>query len=158
MLKHFLQMTFMLVLLTAPLAAQEIRAGDLRISQTAARATAPTARTGAVYLSVTNTGTAPDRLVSASTAAAETVELHTTVRDGNVMRMQPLTGIDVPAGQTVTLAPGGLHVMLIGLKGPLNDGSSLALSLNFQRAGKVDVTVPVSRAVESGGHGHAPRH
>ncbi len=156
MLKHLLPLTLMLGLLANPLAAQEIRAGDLRISQTVARATAPMARTGAVYLTVSNAGTLPDRLISASTAAAETVELHTTVREGNVMRMQPVPGIDVPAGQTVTLSPGGLHVMLIGLRGPLKDGSSLALSLTFQRAGRVDVTVPVSRAVDGGSHGHPP--
>lgn len=158
MFKHLLPLTLVLGLLTTPLAAQEIRVGDLRITQTVARASPAMARSGAVYLTVTNTGTAPDRLVSASTVAAETVELHTTLRDGNIMRMQAVPGIDIPGGQTVTLSPGGLHVMLMGLKGPLNDGSTLTLSLTFQRAGKVEMSVPISRNVEggSGGHGHSP--
>ena len=87
--------------------------------------------------------------------AARVVELHTHVREGEVMRMRPVTDIPVPAGQTVELRPGGLHVMLIGLTGPLQQGSRVPLTLRFERAGEVQVELTVEAAGARGsGHGH----
>jgi hypothetical protein len=107
--------------------------------------------------------TAADRLVSAGTPVADTTELHTTVRDGDVMRMRPVAGIDLPAGRPVALSPGGLHVMLLGLRAPLKEGETIPLTLTFERAGTIEVRVPVARAGatggmgNTGGHPHAPQ-
>ncbi len=86
---------------------------------------------------------APDRLLSVSADVAATVELHTMTMDGDVMRMRQVSAIDVPAGKTVELKPGGLHIMLIGLKAPLVNGSSFPLKLRFEKSGEVIVDMKV---------------
>mgnify|MGYP003336813699 CR=1 FL=1 len=109
------------------------------------RATAPTAPSGGGFLKITNTGTAPDRLVSASspTAAAE-VQIHEMKMEGSVMRMRELeNGLEIPPGATVTLAPGGLHLMLIGLVEPLKTDTKVPLTLVFEKAGSIDVELAV---------------
>lgn len=119
-----------------------------------ARATASTARTGAAYMTLVNRGTETDRLVGASTPNADKVELHMVEREGDVMRMRQVAAIDLPAGQRVALAPGGYHVMLLGLKGPLKQGETVPLTLTFARAGAVEVQVPIGAAGASGTHEH----
>lgn len=99
--------------------------------------------TAAVYLTLHNSGAEDDRLVGASTDAAETVELHQSSMEGGVMRMEPVDGIDVPAGETVRLEPGGLHLMLIGLTRDLAAGDHLTITLQFERAGEIEVDVEV---------------
>ncbi|MDP1646760.1 MAG: copper chaperone PCu(A)C [Rubrivivax sp.] len=84
-----------------------------------------------------------DRLLSASAPVSKTVELHTMQMDGNVMRMRQVEAIDIPAGQTVELKPGGLHVMFIGLTQTLNNGATFPLTLRFEKAGEVKVEVKV---------------
>jgi copper(I)-binding protein len=108
-------------------------------------------------------GAQADRLLSGATPAAERVELHTMSMEGNVMRMREVPGIDVPSGQTVALAPGGLHVMFMGLKEPLKPGSVVPITLKFEKAGTVEVKVEVrDRAAPAGGqagHGnHGGQH
>jgi hypothetical protein len=88
-------------------------------------------------------GTAADRLVGARAAVAEHMELHTMVMDGNVMRMRQVPAIDVPAGGTVQLAPGGLHLMFMGLKQPLANGSTVPVTLRFEKAGEMTVDFKV---------------
>jgi copper(I)-binding protein len=105
-------------------------------------------------MTLRNTGAAADRLLAASTAVAGTVELHTVVKEGDVMRMRAVPAIDVPAGRAVTLQPGGLHVMLMNLRRPLAPGESIELSLVFEKAGRRTVTLPV-RALNPG---DAPVH
>jgi copper(I)-binding protein len=100
-----------------------------------------------------NTGTAPDRLLSAATPAARVVELHTHIREGDVMRMRPVADIPVPPGETVRLQPGGLHVMLIGLTRPLERGQQIPLTLRFERGGEVTVMLEV-QAAGARGHSH----
>lgn len=117
--------------------------GDLQIRDAWARATPPRAPAGGAFLTVVNGGTAPDTLLSAGGTVAKSVELHTHLREGEVMRMQQVPSIDIPAGQSVALAPGGLHIMLIGLPQPLAEGASFPLELTFAKAGKVTVTVDV---------------
>ena len=102
--------------------------------------------TGAGFLAISNRGAAADRLLSASSPAARATELHSMVRDGEVMRMRPVPSIEVPAGQTVTLRPGGLHLMLIGLSGPLREGEAVPVVLRFERAGEVRVELSVQAA------------
>jgi len=101
---------------------------------------------GAGFLIIRNTGTEADRLVAASSPAAARVELHTSLREGDVMRMRPVENIPVPAGGSVTLAPGGLHMMLIGLTRPLVVGQTVPVSLRFERAGQVTVNMTVQAA------------
>jgi copper(I)-binding protein len=110
---------------------------------------------GAGYLTLRNTG-AEDRLVSASTPAAARVELHTHLRDGEVMRMRPVQAIPVPAQGSVTLQPSGLHLMMIGLTRPLIVGESIPLTLRFERAGEIEVQLAVQAAGARGPrtHGH----
>jgi len=137
--------------------AHDYTIGDLRIDHPWARAAAANTN-GAGFMTIRNTGTQPDRLVAASSPVARTVELHTHIREGEVMRMRPVADIPIPAGQTVRLRPGGLHVMLIGLKEPLRQGTEVPLTLRFERAGEVQVMLAIEAAGARGemhrGHGH----
>ena len=135
--------------LLAPLPAfahdVEVRAGDLVIVNPWTRAAGANGNGGA-FLRIRNTGTQPDRLLSATTPSAGRVELHSMLRDGDVMRMRAVNDIVIPAGQTVELRPGALHVMLIGLTGALAQGAQVPLTLRFERAGEVQVSLAVQAA------------
>ncbi|WP_341705384.1 DUF1775 domain-containing protein [Ferrovibrio sp.] len=121
------------------------KAGDIAIEAPFARATP--ARVGGVFLTLKNGGKAADILVRAASPVAEHVELHEHVKDGEAMRMRPVDGgIPVPAGGITALQPGGYHVMLIGLKQPLKEGSHFPLTLTFQKAGAVTLDIPVMKA------------
>lgn len=120
-----------------------------------ARATAPSARNGGVFMVVTNGGSEADRIVAAQTTAAEKAELHTHQMDGGVMRMRPVDAIDLPPGEAVTLRPGGLHVMLLGLTQPLAQGGRFPVTLTFAKAAPVTVEVPVLAAAAMGPEGAA---
>ncbi|TCZ63077.1 copper chaperone PCu(A)C [Roseicella aquatilis] len=133
------------LLLALPAAAQEQRAGSIAVSHPWTRA-AGQGGTGAGFLTLRNTGSTPDRLVGASSPAARTTELHTHIREGEVMRMRPVPAIEIPAGQAVTLQPGGLHLMLIGLQQALDQGGSVPVTLRFERAGEVTVQLAVQAA------------
>jgi copper(I)-binding protein len=144
------------LLLASPVLAQKTNIGTLSINQPWARATQ--AKTGAAYLDIRNSGNAADRLLSASSPAAARVELHSMSMDGGVMRMRELKqGIVVPAQGHLRLAPGGLHLMLVGLKAPLEQGGKVPLTLRFAQAGEVQVTAKVAPAgsVAAGGDDHA---
>jgi copper(I)-binding protein len=140
--------------------AAAVTVGDLKISGAWARTSPMKATAGAVYLEIQNTGDADDALVSASvdTSVAAKVELHetkmagggmgngnmpTTTGDAMMMEMVPVDRIEVAAGETVSLKPGGLHIMLLDLAKPLETGSKITVSLTFEQAGKVDVTAEV---------------
>ncbi|MBR0645526.1 copper chaperone PCu(A)C [Plastoroseomonas hellenica] len=140
------------LLAALPAAAQDRRAGDLVIERPWSRAAGANA-TGGGFLTIRNTGAAPDRLLSASSPIARRVELHTMSMDGGVMRMRPVETIPVPAGGTVQLAPGGLHIMMIGLTQPLVQGGRAPLTLRFERGGEVQVEL----VVEAAG-ARAPQH
>ena len=122
--------------------AQEFKLGSLTISQPYARATAPGQPVGGGFLKIVNKG-ADDRLLSASADVAKTVELHTMKMEGDVMRMRQVDAIAIPAGQTVELKPGALHMMFIGLKAPLKAGDTVPVTLKFEKAGEVMVQVSV---------------
>lgn len=131
----------------------DVTAGDLTISAAYSRATLPNAPVGAAYLTVTNTGSSDDRLISASSPVAGVTQLHEMTMANDVMQMNELPdGIALPAGSTVTLAPGGLHVMLMNLNGPLVEGATLALTLVFEKAGTVEIEVPI-KAFNAGSGG-----
>ena len=100
---------------------------------------------GGGFLKLVNAG-ADDRLVAASSEVAGAVELHMMSMKGDVMQMRQVDAIDLKAGQTVELKPGGYHLMLMGLKAPLKAGSSFPLKLKFEKAGEVTVNVQVEAA------------
>ncbi len=124
--------------------AHEFKLGDLTIGHPWSRATPGGAKIGGGYLTITNNGSAPDKLVAATTAAADHVEIHEMAMANNVMTMRKLdNGVAVPPGKTVTFAPGGYHLMLMGLKGPLKEGDRLKATLTFEKAGPIEVTINV---------------
>ncbi len=139
-------------------AHESFQRGELAIEHVRARATAPGQPAGAGYLSIRNTGRAGDKLVAASAEVAERTELHEMKMDGNVMRMREVAAIEVPAGKTVELRPGGLHIMLMGLKAPLKQGERFALTLRFEQAGEVTVQVAVEGAGAGGHSQHQHQH
>jgi copper(I)-binding protein len=107
--------------------------------------------TGAAYMTIANAGAAADRLIAGQTSVAEVVEIHEIVPEGDVMQMRPIEGgLEVPAGGSVTLEPGGYHVMLIGLSEDLVAGMTFDLTLTFEQAGDVVVQVVVQRSVPEG--------
>jgi copper(I)-binding protein len=138
--------------------AQTVKVGDIEIAQPWSRATPQGSKVGAGYLILTNRGARPDRLVSATTSVAGTVELHEMAMEAGVMKMRQIAGgIPLEPGKTVTLAPGGLHIMFIGLTGPLTQGQKFTARLVFEKAGPADVTFDVQAigAKQSGGgHSH----
>jgi len=123
---------------------------------------APQGGVGGAFMTLRNTGATEDRLLAVTSPLAGKVELHETQRDGDVMRMRPVDTIPLPAGAAVALAPGGLHVMLIGLTRPLAAGETVPLTLRFASAAEVTVQAAVQAAGAPGaGHGHgagATRH
>ena len=123
--------------------AHEVTAGTLTIQHPWARATAPTAKAGALYLTVRNNGAEADRLIGVSSAAAERCELHLSETSGGTMTMRMVDGVDVPAGGTAAFAPQGAHIMLMGLKAPLKKGTHFPATLHFEKAGDVAVDVLV---------------
>jgi copper(I)-binding protein len=130
-------------------AAHGFKIGAIDIGHPYARPTNPGQQVGAGYLKLANQGAA-DRLMSATSPVAASVEMHTMTMEGDVMKMRQVDGIDVPAGQTVELKPGGFHLMLMGLKAPLRAGDKLALTLKFEKAGEIVVTVNVENPKDSG--------
>jgi len=116
----------------------------ISIDKPFSRATPGGAKVAAGYMTITNNGTAADRLVSASSPAAGKVEIHEMTMQGDVMKMHQLSGgLLVGAGKTISLAPGGYHLMLVELKAPLKKGDKVPVTLNFEKAGKIDVTLDV---------------
>jgi copper(I)-binding protein len=126
--------------------AADVQVGNLTVTQPWSRATASSGQTGAIYLDIENHGTGPDRLTGAQTPVASMAHFHATVMDGDMASMKMMDGVDLPAGQTVSLKPQSMHLMLMGLKQPLKKGESFPLTLQFEKAGKVEVEVVVEAA------------
>ena len=134
------------LLAVAPAArAADYDVGSIHISQPWSRATPKGASAGAGYMTITNKGTAPDRVNCVSSDASAECQIHTMTMDNGVMKMRPVEGgLEILPGQTVTLKPGGLHMMLIDLKHPLEAGGSVKATLKFDHAGTVDVEFPTA--------------
>ena len=124
--------------------------GPLMVKAPWARASAGPARAGAAYLGIANAGTEDDRLIGVSAPVAERVELHTHIMSDGVMRMRRVDAVPVPGGKSIELKPGGRHVMLIGLRGPLKEGGTFPLTLIFDKAGTITVTVAVGSIAARG--------
>ena len=143
-MKRVLLAAFASVLLLGGAAqAADYTLGDITVSDVWARASLGQAPNSAAYLTVHNHGTTADRLVGVETDAAAKPELHTVEMADGVMKMRPLEGIDLPAGGEATLAIGGNHVMLMGLKAPLQAGENFPLTLIFEKAGRLTVEAEV---------------
>lgn len=117
-----------------------------------ARPTVAGQAAGGGFLKITSP--VADRLLGASSPAAKAVELHTMQMDGDVMRMREVPAIELPAGRTVELRPGGLHVMFIGLAQPLKEGQSVPLTLRFEKAGELQVQMQVAARAPAMPHKH----
>jgi periplasmic copper chaperone A len=127
--------------------------GAVTIDAPYARAVPPGQSNSAVFMSLANGTGGARALVGGHTDAAEVVELHTHTMDDGMMKMRRVERIDLPAGETVTLAPGGFHVMLIGLKRGLNPGDQVDLTLMLDDGGSLKVQAPV-REVQPMAHDH----
>lgn len=130
------------VLATLSIAAQGV---EISIGDPYARAVPPGQPNSAVFMSLENRSGADQALVAAESGVSEVVELHTHVAEGGMMRMRRIEKIELPAGQSVTLQPGGLHVMLIGLKQPLDVGDVVDVTLIFEGGTRLPVQAPVRR-------------
>ncbi len=122
--------------------------GSVEVTGAWARATPAKADNGGAYLTLE--AATPDRLIGASTPVAAKAELHRMTMTNGIMKMRQLAAIDLPAGKTVTLKPGAMHIMLIGLKKPLETGQTFPLTLDFAKAGKREVTVTVEKIASMG--------
>ncbi|MCK7575835.1 MAG: copper chaperone PCu(A)C [Chromatiales bacterium] len=136
-------------------AALTLNAAGLEVGDPYVRAVPPGQPNSAVFMSLRNTSDEDRALVGAESPAAEVVELHTHVKEGEMMRMRRIERIDLPAGERVTLQPGGLHVMLIGLKSELTPDRTVELTLIQDDGERLTVQAPVRPVAPmhgSGGH------
>jgi copper(I)-binding protein len=134
-------------------AASDFVQGDLHIMSPWSRPLPAVSVNGAAYMTLMNKGSVPDTLISISTPAAKKAELHKHTMEGGLMRMRPAGAIEIAPGASAVLQPGGLHIMLMELTQPLVEGNSFPLTLNFERAGSVEVKVMISDP-EATGHGN----
>ena len=135
--------------------AVSAQTGRLEVDNAWARATPGKSAIGAAYVTIRSP--TADKLVAASSPIAKKAEMHTMSMEGMVMKMRPVAGIDLPAGQAVTLQPGGLHIMLVDLAKPLKAGQTFPLTLTFEKAGSKTVNVAVEK-IGAMGPAAAPQH
>lgn len=150
-------------LMALPAAAHDYTTGSLSVGHPMAFETPATASNGGGYLTITNSGGTADRLLRIEAEGFDEVSLHeTSTDDKGVARMRHVDGVDLPAGETVTLAPGGMHVMFMGLGGdPFEEGDKIPATLIFEKAGPLKVTFNVESrrghdadAADHSGHAH----
>ncbi len=153
--KAIIGVTLALAALSA--VAHSFKLGEIDIGHPYARPTREGQMVGAGYLKLANKGPV-DRLVSATSPAAGSVEIHSMSMEGDVMKMRQVDAIELATGQTVELKPGGYHLMLMGLKAPLKVGEKFPLTLKFEKSGEVVVTVnveePKPKSEATGAHKH----
>ncbi len=135
-------------------ATAPVSVGALELDGAYVRAMLPGQPVGGGFVVIKNAGSEDDRLVSAASPVAGTVELHEMAMQGEVMKMRKLNhGISIPAGETVELKSGGLHLMFMQVKTPFKEGETVPVTLTFENAGNIDLTLPVKAATPSG-HSH----
>ena len=152
----FFASTALLALLVGSAQAQEVKAGDLVITQPWSRATPGGAKIGGGFLTIENKGAVPDRLIGVAGDVAGKIEIHEMAMNNGVMTMRPLDkGLAIEPGKTVKLAPGGYHLMLMDLKTPLKQGDKVPLTLQFEKAGKVALSLDVEGVGAQAPHDHS---
>ena len=130
--------------------AQEIKLGDLIIMNPIARATPPGAKIGGGYILIKNNGTISDRLIGGTASFAEKVEIHEMKMVDTIMKMKKLEdGLEIPAGATVKLQPGGYHIMFMRLKEGLKVNGTRKVTLTFEKAGKIELLFQVKSITET---------
>lgn len=129
--------------LCASVQAVEYKSGNIHVDNAWARATAPGQVNGGAYLQIRNEGKTPDRLVSVTSDAAGSVEVHMTKTEGGVSSMGEVASVDVPAGGKLEFSPGGYHIMFLKLKAPFAAGTQIPATLHFEEAGTVAVKFDV---------------
>jgi copper(I)-binding protein len=139
------------LLISAFAFAHDYKAGDLQIAHPHARATVPHQPSGAAYLSIENKGTKADKLLAVASPVARSAAIHTMTMDGNVMKMREVPSIELKPSEKVVMKPGdGYHIMLLGLNQPLKAGDKFPLTLTFENAGTVEVSVWVEDKAANG--------
>jgi periplasmic copper chaperone A len=131
--------------------AQEAKVGSIKVDHAYTRATVPGQQVAGGFMKIENKGNGADQLVSASSPVAGEVQLHEMAMEGSVMKMRQVKDIPVPAGGSVELKPGGLHLMFMNIKAPLAAGESVPVKLKFAKAGEVEVKMPVNAMGQAGG-------
>lgn len=148
--------TFLLAAAFAATSTLSAAAAGLMAMEPFAFETSASAKAGGAYISVMSHGDA-DRLLDATSPVAKRVEIHTHIKDGDVMRMRKVDGpLSVTADEPIKMGPGGIHVMLMGLNNPLSAGATIPVTLVFEKAGEMTVDVPVIKRSEKPAHsGHS---
>ncbi len=123
--------------------AETVANNNLVIEAPWARASIGLQRPGVVYLTIRNRDSLPDTLIAIETPKAGSAEVHRTQISNSIATMAPANRVDIPAGDDLLLAPGGLHIMLMMLATPLTRGSTFPMTLVFEKAGRIEITVPV---------------
>jgi copper(I)-binding protein len=148
----------MLAFAATAASAHEYKAGSLEIKHPWSRATPKGATIAGGYMKIINTGTTPDRLIGGSTAGAGKFEIHEMSMDNGVMKMRPLpNGVEIKPGATVEFKPGSYHLMFVGINQPFEQGKRVKGTLEFEKAGKVDVEYAVEAigGTPKGEHDHS---
>ncbi|MFC5586930.1 copper chaperone PCu(A)C [Nitratireductor kimnyeongensis] len=148
-----------LLFTAAPAFAGDYTLGKMEIDQPWTRATPPGAKAAGGFVTIMNDGEEDDQLIGAKAGFAGRVELHTMDMTDGVMKMRHLPdGIPVPAGETVSLAPGGLHIMFMDLRESLAEGGPVPVSLTFEKAGTIEVEMSVAKPGAPAPDGHTHMH
>jgi copper(I)-binding protein len=134
-----------LVLFLSSEACPQTSSNTIKIEQVWARATPSGAQTGAAYMTLINNGASADRLVSASTPVAHQIQFHKETEDNGVSRMREVHNVELSPGGKVIFKPGDMHMMIVGIRQPLKEGQTFPLTLQFEKAGQIDVTVPIKK-------------
>ena len=142
---HLVSAALLAVLASGHAHAQASAARAVHVENAWARATPTRATTAAAYMTVINTGRSADRLLSADTPVAQTVQFHKESEENGISRMRALSSVEIDPGAKVVFKPSDMHMMMTGLKAPLKEGGTFPLTLQFEKAGKVEITVPVAK-------------
>ncbi|MEP4377846.1 MAG: copper chaperone PCu(A)C [Alphaproteobacteria bacterium] len=146
MITRIIPVLLSVLFIAGPAGAHEEKSEHLTISHPWSRATAPSQKVGAVFMTIKTKGNNTDRLIGARSPDAETVQIHNHTMVDGVMRMRPVDGVTIPAEGEAVLEPGGFHIMLIGLKAPLFEETVIPLTLEFENAGKVEIEAVIEAA------------
>jgi copper(I)-binding protein len=133
------------ITLAFPTLADSFRVGDLVVESPWFRASAGAAKSGVAFMAIMNNGGTADHLVSVSSTAAKMAHLHTTIMENDVMKMRALDALEIPVGGMAILKPGSTHVMFMGLNAPLKEGETFPLTLEFEKAGTLEITANVMK-------------
>jgi copper(I)-binding protein len=124
--------------------SNDYHANNVHVDHVYARSTVPGQTSGVAYLTIENKGSGADKLVSVSSPIAASTEIHSMAMDGTIMRMREVSDLALPPSAKIVMSPGGgYHIMLVGVKKPLTAGDKIPMSLRFEKAGKLDITVVV---------------